>query len=802
MTKKVKIRSLLIGGLFTLFFIALIARMYWVQVIDSSWLLAKAQQKWETDKEIRPVHGQIVDRNDKVLAEDAPAYTVALNSQMIDQLHIGEEVVKGLASILKMSDDPAEIRALEDKIRSRLNKRKEDGTYLSQVEIRNEGWKIDAEVADKIRQFMEELKDTAKAKDKKGSRPKNVGIYLLEDEKRFYPGGKLASHLIGYRDKEGKPVTGLEAATDQYLKGIPGFLSYQKDQKGVELPDAKVNFQPAVDGNNVRLTIDKNIQFYMENALDKMQEKFHPKGMIGIAADPKTMEILGMVSYPQYNPNKYWETRSQSDFINHAVASQYEPGSTFKLVTLAAAVEEGIFNPNDTYMSGSIQVPGRRLHDHNVVGWGKISYLDGLKRSSNVAFVKLGYEKLGQEKLKDYIDRFGFGQKTGVDIPGEVPGIVNMQYPSEFATATYGQGLTTTAIQQTAAYAAIANGGKLMWPHVVKDIVDPQTGEVIQSFEPKFIRQVVSENTAKQVSEYLEQVVSDQAIGTGRGAYIEGYRVAGKTGTANKVEPGEKGYAEGKWVVSFIGYAPIEDPRILLTIIADEPDLGGNYHRGGELGPPAFKEIVTQTLHYMGVGLSSQQSAAPEKDNKFTVPDLKGQTAEQAREQVSKYGVTVETIGKGSKVVDQFPDPGTKIGVSQRIYLMMQEDGTIEIPDMTGKSARDALEMCSFMKAQCQTEGDGYVASQSLSGEGDSAVLALTLKPYNELPQVPPSDVKKEGKVAVKKKTQPGVVKVQNSSAPPNSANGNNSKKDTPDRRKEPAKSADDAGKKVNQQNR
>jgi penicillin-binding protein 2B len=513
------------------------------------------------------------------------------------------------------------------------------------------------------------------------------------------------------------------------------------------------------------------------------------------------MEILGMVSYPQYNPNKYWETRNQSDFINHAVASQYEPGSTFKLVTLAAAVEEGLFDPNETYMSGSIQVPGRRLHDHNVVGWGRISYLEGLKRSSNVAFVKLGYEKLGQEKLKEYINKFGFGQKTGIDIPGEVPGIVNMQYPSEFATATYGQGLTATAIQQTVAYAAIANGGKMMWPHVVKDIVNPQTGEVIQSFEPKFVRQVVSEKTAKQVSEYLEQVVSDQAIGTGRRAYIDGYRVAGKTGTANKVEPGEKGYAEGKWVVSFIGYAPIEDPRILLTIIADEPDLGGDYHRGGELGPPAFKEIVTQTLHYLGVASSSQKMEASEKDFTMKVPDLKGLTAEQARAAVSKYGVTVEELGKGPKVVDQFPDPGTEIGVSQRIYIVMQEEGAIEIPDMTGKSARDALEVCSFIKVQCQTVGDGYVASQSLSGEGDAAVLTLTLKPYSEFLKGPPAGGKKEGTVAVKKKS-PVESKAKNSSAPSNPANGNSPKKEPADRRKEPAQSNDDAGKKVTQQNR
>ncbi|WP_248926609.1 penicillin-binding transpeptidase domain-containing protein [Paenibacillus hamazuiensis] len=802
MTKKVKVRSLLIGGFFTLFFIALLGRIYWVQVVQSSELLAKAEKKWEMDKEIPPVRGQILDVHGNVLAEDAPAYTVAVSPQIIQQLGIAEDTAKGLAGILKLSDDPAQLAALEDKIRTLLNKKKDDGTFAAQVEIRNEGWKIDAEVADKIKSLSEHLKDVAQGRDKKGTRPKSVGIYLLEGEKRFYPGGKMAAHLIGYNDKEGKPVMGLEAFFNKYLQGTPGYLSYQKDKKGVELPDGKKIYEPAVDGNNIRLTIDKNIQFFIENALEKVQDKYHPKGLMAIAADPKTMEILGMASYPNFNPNKYWEVNNQSDFINHNIASQYEPGSTFKLVTLAAAVEEGLFNPNETYLSGSIQVPGRRLHDHNVVGWGTISYLEGLKRSSNVAFVKLGYEKLGKDRLKSYIEKFGFGDKTGIDMPGEVPGIVKLNYPSEFATATYGQGLTSTAIQETAAYGAIANGGKLMWPHVVKEIIDPQTKEVIESFEPKVIRQVVSENTAKQVSEYLEQVVSDQAIGTGRRAYIDGYRVAGKTGTANKVEPGEKGYAEGKWVISFIGYAPIEDPRILVTIIADEPDLGGDYHRGGDVAPPAFKEIVSQTLHYLGVPTSSQQMEVTDKDSKISVPDMNGMTYEQAKASVSKYGVTVEALGKGPKVVDQFPDKGTEIGVSQRIYVLMQEDGDIAVPDLTGKSARDALEVCSFLKAQCQTEGEGYVASQSLSGEGESAMLTLTLKPFNELMAILPAKTASNKTVTTqaKKKTPPGSVKAQSGSN--TGAAASNTKKTTSNATKKETVTSPDDPKKVTQQNR
>ncbi|WP_249862544.1 penicillin-binding transpeptidase domain-containing protein [Paenibacillus konkukensis] len=709
-------------------------RLYWVQIIEGKWLLAEAQKKWETEEVLRPVRGTITDRNDKVLAEDAPAYTIALNPDMIRKYHLDSAVTTGLASVLNTSDDPADLAALQEKIRSKIVK-----TYSvpnPQVEIRNEGWKIDAEVAEQIKQMVEEWKKQADAS--------NIGVYLLKDTKRFYPGGKMAAQLLGYSDKENKAVMGLEAMLDSDLKGVPGSLTYEKDLNGVELPDSKVSFVPAIDGNNVRLTIDKNIQYYIESALEKAYNQWHPKSMTAIAADPNTMEILGMASYPNFNPNQYWNSKPQ-DFQNNAVASQYEPGSTFKLVTLAGAVEEGIFNPNDSYMSGSIKVPGNILHDYNT-SWGPITYLEGLKRSSNVAFVKLGYEKLGKDKLKSYIDKFGFGAKTGIDVPGEVAGMVAMKNPVEFATATYGQGLTATSIQQTAAYAAIANGGKLMQPHVVKEVYNPKTKEVVRTIEPKVIRQVVSEATAKQVSEYLETVVSDQKIGTGKKAAIEGYRVAGKTGTANKVEPGKKGYAPDKWVMSFIGYAPVEAPKILVTIIADEPDVGGDFHLGSDVTLPAFKEIVSQTLRYMGIPSSAQQMKSAEKEIKVMMPDLAGMTMEQAKIAMNKYGVSIEAIGKGTKIVEQSPAPGTEIGAAERIYVTMQGSDDLTIPNLTGKSLRDALEVCSFLNAKCQSTGEGYVASQTVESEGDVKIVTLQLKPYNELLQTPPPADSSDGK--------------------------------------------------------
>jgi penicillin-binding protein 2B len=723
MTKKIKLRSLLLGGFFTLLFVVLMVKVYWIQVVEASWLLEKAEKRWETDKVLAPVRGSILDRNDKVLAVEATAYTIALNPKVIDALHIAEDVTQGLADILKESE--AKRAELVNKIRERATKKNLDGTdFAANVEVRNEGWKIDKEKADQVRVLITNLQTKLGTK-------KSVGISILEDERRYYPGETLASHILGYTNKEGEASLGLELKLNDTLKGVPGMLSYEKDGKGVELPDANVNFKPAEDGNNVRLTIDKNIQFYLESALAKVNDKWHPKSLTAIAVDPKTMEILGMANTPNFNPNTYWNYDPQKDFRNGAVSSRYEPGSTFKLVTLAGAVEEGLFNPTETYQSGAIKVSDRILHDHNIVGWGKITFLEGLKRSSNVAFVKLGIEKLTQNKLRDYINKFGFDQKTNIDMPGEVSGLIDMKYPSEYATATYGQGkVVVTAIQQTAAYAAIANGGKLMWPHIVKDILDPKTGKVITAYEPQVIRQVVSPQTATQVSGYLEQVVSDQEIGTGKLAYMEDYRIAAKTGTANIVLPGEKTYSPDTWVISFIGYAPVEDPRILITLIADQPDLGGNYHLGGQVLAPAFKEIVGESLQYMGVASSKKPKTITKEANRLNVPNLLDVTSTSAKDTAKDIGLSLEVFGKGEKVVDQFPKAGTQILSTQHIYVAMQPVEEMPLPNLVGRSLRDAVETCSFFKIDCQTSGEGYVSEQSAAGEGRG--VTLQLKPLSD----------------------------------------------------------------------
>jgi penicillin-binding protein 2B len=716
LNRKIKIRTLLLGGFFTLLFIGMVVRIYWVQVVEAEQLVKRAQSSWEKDEVLRAVRGTIMDRESRVLAEDGPSYTVVIDPMFIDEKNKKQDVVKGLSALLNKP---------EHEIEAMATKRRQDGRFFQWVEVRNQGWKIDSSVADEIKEHFEPYNSYNNL-----IHMYEYGIYLEESQKRYYPSGRMASHLLGYYDKQGKAVMGLEALFDPYLKGTPGKMVTAKDAKGNELPNAKVTFDPAINGNTLKLTIDMQIQSYIENAMEQAYRKYKPKNMSIIAADPKTGEILGMANAPGFDPNEYWVFDSQADFNNYAVSSQYEPGSTFKIVTLAAAVEEGIFNPEETFQSGSIKVPGATLHDHDNIGWGKISYLEGLKRSSNVSFVKLGYEKLGEQKLREYIQRFGFGEKTGIDIPGEARGIVQFRYPSEIATATFGQGgIATTTIQQVAAFGAIANGGKLMWPHVVKEIIDPQTNEVIESFEPKVIRQVVSPETAAKVNGLLEMVVSDQKIGTGRRAYIDGYRVAGKTGTANKVIGGK--YSTDQWVISFIGYAPVEDPKILIAVVADEPDLRGDYREGGNVTLPVFKEIMTQSLRYLGVIASDNGYEIAVKEEALTVPDLSNMTVQTARNELDRRKLSYEVLGNGDRVLAQFPEAGTETGPMQRMYIITEDVADIRAPAFKSKSLRDALELCSILGLQCQWSGEGYVTDQRVSQDG---IIMLTLEPYKEKP--------------------------------------------------------------------
>ncbi|MFF2909699.1 penicillin-binding transpeptidase domain-containing protein [Paenibacillus sp. NPDC057934] len=737
MIKRIKLRTLFIGGCITLFFLVLVGRVFYIQVLNGDFWQERAQKQWAHTSTIKATRGVITDRNGSTLASDVPAYTVVVNPEVINENGIGEEVIAGLKDLLKKP---------ENELRKLVEAKDENGNFLKNREIRNEGWKIDQDLYEKVVAFRDKLKEEHKIQE--------TGLGFVREQKRYYPKNTFAAHVLGYTDRDGNAVMGFEKYFDDQLKGKDGQLLYKSDGKGVKLPNAEESYQPVVNGNNFKLTIDSTIQYYIEEAMKKAFNQYKPKSMTVIAADPNTMEILGMANMPTFNPNAFWETKNQGDFRNHAIQSIYEPGSTFKIATLAGAVQEKLFKPDDTFMSGSIRIKGysKSLHDIKKAGWGQISFLEGVKRSSNVAFVKLGYEMLGQDRLLKYIQDFGFKEKTGIDLPGEVTGRVSPQYPVEFATLAYGHGkVQVTPIEQLTAVAAIANGGKLMVPHVVKEVTNPNTGQTAVT-KPEVVRQVISEESARETGGYLEQVVADQTIGTGRHAYIEGYRVAGKTGTAIKVEGQD--YVKSKVLVSFIGYAPVNDPKIAVIVIIDEPNVEVG---GGTAAGPVFKEIVSQSLQYMGVPKNvtkdDKNSKEPVKAAApvlRTAPDLKGKTMKEARELLLSGGYDFETVGQGASVVSQYPAGGTKLASGQRIYLLSQEGDSSIIPDLKGQSLRDALEVLSLLKVGIVVQGEGYVTEQVESTKNGKKLITLKLTPLNEpggdQAADPPPDGGSEGK--------------------------------------------------------
>ncbi|WP_040948424.1 penicillin-binding transpeptidase domain-containing protein [Gorillibacterium massiliense] len=745
MERHLKVRSLLIGIFFFLLFFVLIGRLYVLQVVEASELRSKADDLWTSEETLQPVRGSITDRNGKPLAEEGVAYTVAVNPLMIHERGIEREAAHGLAKILSTSQDPAANADLEEKIYKMVTKKKPSSDkFAVEVEIRNEGWKIDADIKDQVDQFVDQLKTDLK--EKKDLHFKEVGIYTKKTTKRMYPNNRLASQLLGFINRDGVAQAGLERYMDEDLTGTPGMLKRKRDLKGVEIPNSQMTLVPAVNGKSVSLTIDQNIQYYTETALRKAYETYKPKSMTAIAVNPKTMEILAMASLPDYNPNKYWES-PQENYINHAISDQFEPGSTFKLVTLAGAIEEKIWTPDALYKSGNIKLPNMPLiQDYQFYGWGEngyISFMEGLIRSSNVAFVKMGYEGLGTNRFTDYIKRFGFGQKTGVDLPGEATGLVDMKWQSDFARATYGQSITVTAMQEVAAYAAIATGGELKKPQIIKSIFDTETGKAIQTFQPETVRRIVSEETARQASLDLEKVVTDEH-GTGRKAFINGYRVAGKTGTANIVVNPKEGYADGTWLVSFIGYAPVEDPQILVAVIADQPQIGGDYHKGGDVTMPAFKDIMIPSLAYLGVPSSVSKEKTEITEALATVPDVVGLSLQEAKNKLAAAGLTAQTLGNGEKVTSQLPKVGSDVLMNNSVFIIAGDASTADVPDLTGLSLRDTLEIAALLKAEVRSTGEGFVVGQNLTEENGKRVLKLELAPYNQNPpDVKPLDGEK-----------------------------------------------------------
>ncbi|SHN14992.1 stage V sporulation protein D [Gracilibacillus kekensis] len=612
----------------------IIFRLGYVQFIWSDFLIAQAEELWSRDIVFEPERGKIVDRNEEVLAENISAPTVMVVPRQVTKK---EETAQALSDVLGMSYQDA-LTAISKNERI--------------VRLHPEGRKISEEKALAVQTLDLE------------------GVYISEDSIRHYPNGAYLSHVLGFSGIDNQGLTGLELYYEDYLSGTPGSLSFYSDAKGKRMPQMADKYTAPVDGYDLQLTTDNRVQTIIERELDIAEEKYNPDGAIAIAVNPKDGSILGMSSRPNFDPANYKELSAEVYNRNLPIWSTYEPGSTFKIITLAAALEEGLVDLlEDEYIDdGDIEVGGTHLHCWKSGGHGHQTFLEVVQNSCNPGFIVLG-QKLGKEKLFSYIDQFGFGEKTGVDLQGEATGILfdlENVGPVELATTSFGQGVSVTPIQQVMAVSAAVNGGYLYEPYVAKAFLDPITGEAIEEMEPVLKDRVISSETSKEIRETLESVV---AVGTGRSAYVEGYRVGGKTGTAQKV--GENGrYLENNHIVSFIGFAPANDPEIVVYVAVDNPKNVVQF--GGVVAAPIVGNIIDDSLRALGI---PKQKDGLEKEYQWPdtplveVPDLIGLNKKDLQQYL--LSLQVDVVGEGDYIIDQAPSAGEKIEEGSKIRLVL-----------------------------------------------------------------------------------------------------------------------------------
>ena len=631
-TKNIHKRIRIILIVIILCFVLIIGKVFYIQVISYDKLNSLATSLWSRNLEIGAERGKIITSDNITVADNLTTVSLVF---VPNQIKNKEEVSINISKILGVD------RKVIDE---HLYKK-------SSIErVHPEGRQLSYEVADAIAKLNYE------------------GVYLLKEAKRYYPYDSLLAHSIGYVGIDNQGLSGLELEYDKYLTGESGAIKYYSDAKGQKLNISSVYEQPA-NGMNLYLTVNFDIQLSIERELDNAMTKYNADGSWAIAMNPNTGEILGIASKPSFSPSNYQDYSIEEINRNLAIWASYEPGSTFKIITVASSLEEHTVDLlNDTfYDSGSVNVDGARIKCWKHGGHGAQTFLQVIQNSCNTGFVELG-NRLGKEKLFSYINKFGFGKKTGIDLNGEANGILfplSKVGPVELATTAFGQGVSVTAIQQITAVSAAINGGTLYKPYIVKSIVEPNTNEIIKENHPQKVRQVISADSSAQVRNALETVV---AYGTGRNAYIDGYRVGGKTGTAQKVKNGV--YMSGNYIVSFIGFLPADNPQVVVYVAIDNPK--GITQYGGTVAAPIAKNILTDAISALNIEKSKEglDKIYQWYDVKYyKVENVEGLTVKEATKLLKNF--QVEYTGIGDKVLAQSPAAGTSLPQNSTIRLLL-----------------------------------------------------------------------------------------------------------------------------------
>ncbi len=631
-TRGIDKRMKIILLIFSSILLVIVLRVFYVQVVDYKKLSTLASDLWSRNLPIEASRGRILDRNGVVLADNITTTSLVL---IPNQIKNKKEVTEKLAEILGVSFDEMKEHVYKE---------------TSIERVHPEGRRLSYEVADKIEALNFD------------------GVYLVKESKRYYPHDTMLSHVLGYVGIDNQGLSGIELQYDDYLTGENGAIKYFSDAKGNKLELTDLYIEPQ-DGMDLQLTIDINIQKSVERELDNVVDMFNPDMALAVVMDPNTGEILAMSSRPNFDPNNYEKYSTEELSRNLPIWATYEPGSTQKIVTTAAAVEEKVVDlfKDEFTDTGSVQVDTARIKCWKAGGHGHQTFLQVLQNSCNPGFVKMG-QLLGKERLFHYLDLFGFGSKTGIDLNGEGEGII---FPLdkvgniELATTAFGQGISVTPIQQVRAISAVINGGILLKPYVLKNILEPETGNVMEHNSKTEIRRVISEDTSKIMRYALETVV---ALGGGKSAYIDGYRIGGKTGTAQKAVNGA--YLANNYIMSFVGIVPSNDPEAVLYIAIDNPKdtaLLSSYTT-----TPIARRILLDIIDALGI---EKQVGGVEKDWEWSdkvyyeVADVVGKTPDEAKKLLEHF--TIEYSGSGEKIISQSPEAGTRLEDGSTVKLML-----------------------------------------------------------------------------------------------------------------------------------
>ena len=726
-----------------------IGRMAWWQIIKGAEMSKRAKEIQTSSTVERAGRGTIFDRNGKVLAESASVKTLVCNPRDIKESGDLNTCVSLISPIIGMSD--AQLRSyLSENSQYRIIKKR-----------------LSAEESNAIEElinpkYSEENTAEAKAENERKRERKSAlfGLYFENDSKRYYP-YNVASHALGFTGFDNNGIQGLELIFDDYLSGVNGTVKQNRNASGTTIDEQQAEYLTASEkGCNVVLTIDEDIQHFLEKHLEQAVKKNKLKeGAAGIVMNPKTGEILAIATKPDYDCNNPYDLTQFLEYAvefrpdypedhytpepseeeeedgpteepterptedpdnlsdtfvsqararmwrDKAVQDSYEPGSTFKIITAAAALEENIVDENtDFYCAGYKQVEDRKIECSVHRGHGAQTFAEGVKNSCNPVFMEVGM-KMGAQTFMRYYEAFGFRTVTGIELGGESSGLFyDKMSVVDLATSSFGQGFQVTPLQMVTAVSAVVNGGERMKPYIVKEITNDSG--VVKSYSPEVVNRVISERNSERMRAMLEQVVADPNA-TGKNAYVKGYRIGGKTGTSEKLPRGSD-----KRVASFVGFAPANDPQLVCLVMLDEPQVNNKF--GGTIAAPVVGDVLADSLGYMGV--SKQYTEDEQEDVYVSIPELRGMKKLEAANQLADIGLRYMIKGNGGTVVDQLPAPDDRLETDSLVILYTEdrdENEMVVVPELSGFSIRDAKFALNQLGLNFEIGGAGHSESRN-----------------------------------------------------------------------------------------